>query len=117
MFRNSSYRFRKRCMDLVSFETRAEYEWVKERLGSTQFFWTSGHRVHRAHVYIASNVVIEQSLAAPSSSGHQVTEYIAHMSTLLPIESLYRAWQHPVLLDIRSQSTLPPVAYWYTYTL
>jgi hypothetical protein len=36
---------RKRCMDLVSFETRAEYEWVKQRLGSTQFFWTSGARI------------------------------------------------------------------------
>jgi hypothetical protein len=41
--------FRKRCMDLVSFETRAEYEWVKERLGGTQFFWTSGQAVHRVH--------------------------------------------------------------------
>jgi hypothetical protein len=30
-------------MDLVSFETRAEYEWVKQRLGGVQFFWTSGN--------------------------------------------------------------------------
>jgi hypothetical protein len=36
---------RKRCMDLVSFETRAEYEWVKERLGSTPYIWTSGQAV------------------------------------------------------------------------
>jgi len=35
---------RKRCMDLVSFETRAEYEWVKERLGGVQFIWTSGRK-------------------------------------------------------------------------
>ena len=85
---NACILFRKRCMDLVSFETRAEYEWVKERLGSTQFFWTSGHRVHCAHVYIASNTVIVQSLAAPSSSGHQVTEYIASSSVLVYVYTI-----------------------------
>ena len=36
-------------MDLVSFETRAEYEWVKERLGGVQFIWTSGSSVIRGH--------------------------------------------------------------------
>jgi hypothetical protein len=36
-------------MDLVSFETRAEYEWVKQRLGGVQFFWTSGSSVIRGH--------------------------------------------------------------------
>jgi len=35
---------RKRCMDLVSFETEAEYSWVKGFLGGTQFFWTSGRK-------------------------------------------------------------------------
>ncbi len=36
-------------MDLVSFETRAEYEWVKERLGGVQFIWTSGSLVIWGH--------------------------------------------------------------------
>jgi len=35
---------RKRCMDLVSFETESEYNWVKGFLGNTQFFWTSGRK-------------------------------------------------------------------------
>ena len=35
---------RKRCMDLVSFETQQEYDWVKGFLGSTRFFWTSGRK-------------------------------------------------------------------------
>jgi len=33
---------RKRCMDLVSFETEAEYEWVKQRIASVKYIWTSG---------------------------------------------------------------------------
>jgi len=34
---------RKRCMDLVSFETREEYEWVKRSInGNVPYFWTSG---------------------------------------------------------------------------
>ena len=34
---------RKRCMDLVSFETQQEYDWVKGFIdGGVQFFWTSG---------------------------------------------------------------------------
>lgn len=33
---------RKRCMDLVSFETQDEYEWVKQRMSDTKYIWTSG---------------------------------------------------------------------------
>jgi len=34
---------RKRCMDLVSFETNQEYEWVKGFInGNVPYFWTSG---------------------------------------------------------------------------
>jgi len=33
---------RKRCMDLVSFETADEYEWVKQRVQSVKYIWTSG---------------------------------------------------------------------------
>ena len=35
---------RKRCMDLVSFETRDEYEYFKNIMQSNnvKFFWTSG---------------------------------------------------------------------------
>jgi len=34
---------RKRCMDLVSFETRQEYDWVKGFInGNVPYFWTSG---------------------------------------------------------------------------
>jgi len=34
---------RKRCMDLVSFETREEYEWVKGFINvNVPYFWTSG---------------------------------------------------------------------------
>ena len=35
---------RKRCMDLVSFETKQEYDWVKGFMGGAQFFWTSGRK-------------------------------------------------------------------------
>jgi len=36
---------RKRCMDLVSFETRQEYDWVKGFIdGGVPFFWTSGRK-------------------------------------------------------------------------
>jgi len=36
---------RKRCMDLVSFETQQEYDWVKGFIdGGVQFFWTSGRK-------------------------------------------------------------------------
>ena len=30
---------RKRCMDLVSFETADEYEWVKQRMGGKLVFY------------------------------------------------------------------------------
>ncbi len=64
---------RKRCMDLVSFETRAEYEWVKQRLGGVQFFWTSGSSVIRGHrVHCTSGS--RRGWAASSSSGHQVVQ-------------------------------------------
>jgi len=33
---------RKRCMDLVSFESQDEYEWVKQRMGGVKYIWTSG---------------------------------------------------------------------------
>jgi len=33
---------RKRCMDLVSFETDAEYEHFKPLIGETKYIWTSG---------------------------------------------------------------------------
>jgi len=34
---------RKRCMDLVSFETKNEYRWVKSFVnGNVPYFWTSG---------------------------------------------------------------------------
>merc|ERR1712228_990007 len=34
---------RKRCMDLVSFETQQEYDWVKGFInGNVPYFWTSG---------------------------------------------------------------------------
>jgi len=33
---------RKRCMDLVSFETQDEYEWVKQRMSDVKYIWTSG---------------------------------------------------------------------------
>jgi hypothetical protein len=34
---------RKRCMDLVSFESRQEYDWVKGFInGNVPYFWTSG---------------------------------------------------------------------------
>ncbi|XP_040574944.1 uncharacterized protein [Lepeophtheirus salmonis] len=33
---------RKRCMDLVSFETREEYEFIKSQMGGVKYFWTSG---------------------------------------------------------------------------
>lgn len=34
---------RKRCMDLVSFETKQEYDWVKGFInGNVPYFWTSG---------------------------------------------------------------------------
>jgi len=34
---------RKRCMDLVSFETKQEYDWVKGFVnGNVPYFWTSG---------------------------------------------------------------------------
>jgi len=33
---------RKRCMDLVSIETKAESDWLKQRLGGTKYIWTSG---------------------------------------------------------------------------
>ena len=36
---------RKRCMDLVSFETQQEYDWVKGFIdGGVKFFWTSGRK-------------------------------------------------------------------------
>jgi len=36
---------RKRCMDLVSFETQQEYDWVKGFIdGSVPYFWTSGRK-------------------------------------------------------------------------
>jgi len=36
---------RKRCMDLVSFETQQEYEWVKGFVdGGVPYFWTSGRK-------------------------------------------------------------------------
>merc|ERR1711953_79519 len=35
----------KRCMDLVSFETQQEYDWVKGFIdGGVKFFWTSGRK-------------------------------------------------------------------------
>jgi hypothetical protein len=33
---------RKRCMDLVSFETEAEYNWVKGFMSGVKYIWTSG---------------------------------------------------------------------------
>lgn len=33
---------RKRCMDLVSFETKAEYDWVKSFMNGVKYIWTSG---------------------------------------------------------------------------
>merc|ERR1711997_734453 len=33
---------RKRCMDLVSIETQAEYEWLKTRIQGVKYIWTSG---------------------------------------------------------------------------
>jgi hypothetical protein len=33
---------RKRCMDLVSFETKAEYDWVKGFMNNVKYIWTSG---------------------------------------------------------------------------
>ncbi len=60
-------------MDLVSFETRAEYEWVKERLGGVQFIWTSGSSVIRGHrVHCTSGS--RRGWAEYSSSGHQVAQ-------------------------------------------
>merc|ERR1712088_1161061 len=36
---------RKRCMDLVSFETEQEYDWVKGFIdGGVKFFWTTGRK-------------------------------------------------------------------------
>ena len=36
---------RKRCMDLVSFETQQEYDWVKGFIDDgVKFFWTSGRK-------------------------------------------------------------------------
>ena len=36
---------RKRCMDLVSFETQQEYDWVKGFVdGAVPYFWTSGRK-------------------------------------------------------------------------
>jgi len=36
---------RKRCMDLVSFESQQEYDWVKGFIdGSVPYFWTSGRK-------------------------------------------------------------------------
>jgi len=37
---------RKRCMDLVAFESQGEYEWVKSHIrgNNPQFFWTSGRK-------------------------------------------------------------------------
>jgi hypothetical protein len=36
---------RKRCMDLVSFESQQEYDWVKGFIdGGVKFFWTSGRK-------------------------------------------------------------------------
>ena len=36
---------RKRCMDLVSFETQQEYDWVKGFVdGNVPYFWTSGRK-------------------------------------------------------------------------
>jgi len=33
---------RKRCMDLVSFESKAEYDWVKSFMSGVKYIWTSG---------------------------------------------------------------------------
>lgn len=33
---------RKRCMDLVSIETREEYEFIKSHMGGVKYIWTSG---------------------------------------------------------------------------
>ena len=49
---------RKRCMDLVSFETESEYNWVKGFLGNTQFFWTSGRSVEIVVVLHIMTMVI-----------------------------------------------------------
>ena len=39
---------RKRCMDLVSFETQQEYDWVKGFIDEgVKFFWTSGRKLLR----------------------------------------------------------------------
>jgi hypothetical protein len=36
---------RKRCMDLVSFESQQEYDWVKGFIdGGVKYFWTSGRK-------------------------------------------------------------------------
>merc|ERR1712117_982516 len=42
---------RKRCMDLVSFETQQEYDWVKGFIdGGVKFFWTSGRKLLRQYM-------------------------------------------------------------------
>ena len=37
---------RKRCMDLVSFESQDEYEWVKQRMGGKQGLLIKIHQDH-----------------------------------------------------------------------
>jgi hypothetical protein len=86
-------------MDLVSFETRAEYEWVKQRLGGVQFFWTSGSPVirgHRVHCTSGSS----RGWAESSSSGHQVVQY-SGVTEYTVKEGQGEAGRSPVHLDIR----------------
>ena len=45
LFSSTTYIFRKRCMDLVSLETEAEWEQVRAKMEEFKapFIWTSGH--------------------------------------------------------------------------
>ena len=48
---------RKRCMDLVSFETQQEYDWVKGFIdGGVKFFWTSGRKSKLTHYNSAVHI-------------------------------------------------------------
>ena len=78
---------RKRCMDLVSFETESEYNWVKRHLGSTRFFWTSGR-------------LNSSSTSIFASHSWSIIEYV-----LIILESDHFAWlcqwlTAPCLVDL-----------------
>ena len=44
-------------MDLVSFETQQEYDWVKGFIdGGVKFFWTSGRKSNLTHYNSAAQI-------------------------------------------------------------